>query len=271
VTAVGLAHGEEVSMKRTMIVVLTVAVAITMTACDALDSMLNYNLFASLAAVSPKEIAKADAATLVKLSASDSFYSTLATDPTLKESSLKKIEEAMSADPPSSSNYQELAVLAANIHLQTTAAGDFINNVSGLMVDLIDESAPDFSDLERIIGGLVPGSIKSSDGSINKASFLAMITALEEADNAYRDLGLAIGSGAYASGADIVPGEVAQNALIAAIVATVVPPSGTRGEYLYALLTNPATPDPDSTVFPSFPDMETGYLGNILSAANISF
>lgn len=258
-------------MKRTTTIALVAAMALTMTGCDALDAVLGFNMFASLAAVDSKEISEADAATLVELSDSDSFYDTLEDDAALKGTTLTKISDAIGVSIDSAAD-QELAVLAANIHLQTTAAGDLINNVSSLIVDLIDEPTPDYTDLEGIISGLVPDSIKSSDGSIDQDAFLAMIIALEEADVVYQDLGGAIITGAYASGTDIVAGEIAQNALLAAVIAAVVPPTGTTGAYLYALLTEPTTPDPDSSVFPAFPDMTSGsYLGNILAAAGISF
>jgi len=259
-------------MKRTTTIALVAAIAITMTGCDALDAVLGFNMFESFAAVDADEIADADAKTLVELSDSDSFYDALEGDAALKGTTLDKIDDAMDAADPSSLTYQELAVLAANIHLQTTAAGDLINNVSSLIVDLIDEPTPDYSDLEGIVSGLVPDSIKSADGSIDQDAFLAMIIALEEADVVYQDLGGALITGVYASGTDIVAGEIAQNALLAAVIAAVVPPAGTTGEYLYALLTEPTTPDPDSSVFPEFPDMTSGsYLGNILAAADISF
>lgn len=258
-------------MKRTTTIALVAAIAITMTGCDALDAVLGYNMFSSLAAVDAKEISEADAETLVELSDSDSFYDTLEDDAALKGTTLIKIDTAIGGSIDSATD-QELAVLAANIYLQTTAAGDLINNVSSLMVELIDEPTPDYSDLERIISGLVPDSLKGSDGTIDQVAFLAMITALEEADAVYQDLGGAIGTGGYASGTDIVAGEIAQNALLAAVIAAVVPPTGTTGAYLYALLTEPATPDPDSSVFPAFPVMTSGsYLGNILVAAGISF
>jgi hypothetical protein len=255
-------------------IALAVAIAITMTGCDALDAMLNFNMFASLAAVDAKEIADADAATLVELSDSDSFYDTLADDAALKAETLTKIDNAIGASIDSAAD-QELAVLAANIELQTTPAWDLINNVSSLVTDLINGTTPDASALEDTIRSLVPDSVMSADGSINEVAFVAMIDALVSADGVYRDLGEAVGLDGYASDADINAGEIAQNALIAAMIGAVNPVSGTTGEYLYDLLTNPLAAEPTSAQF-SFPIMDSGtdpanYLGNILTAAGISF
>ncbi len=262
-------------MKRTTTIALVAAMTLTMTGCDALDAVLGFNMFASLAAVKAEDIADADAKTLVEQSGSGSFYDALEDDAALKGTTLVKIDDAMAAAAPSSSTYQELAVLAANIELQTTPAWDLINNISSLVTDLINGPTPDASALEDTIRSLVPDSVISADGTINEGAFIAMIDALVNADGVYRDLGVAVGLDGYASDADINAGEIAQNALIAAMIGAVNPVSGTTGEYLYDLLTNPLAAEPTSAQF-SFPIMDSGtdpdnYLGNILAAADISF
>lgn len=261
-------------MKRTTTIALVAAMALTMTGCDALDAVLGFNMFASLAAVDSKEISEADAATLVELSDSDSFYDTLEDDAALKGTTLTKISDAIGVSIDSAAD-QELAVLAASIELQTTPAWNLINNVSSLVTDLINGPTPDASALEDTIRSLVPDSVISADGTINEGAFIAMIDALVSADGVYRDLGVAVGLAGYASDADINAGEIAQNALIAAMIGAVNPLSGTTGEYLYDLLTNPLAAEPTSAQF-SFPIMDSGtdpdnYLGNILAAAGISF
>lgn len=262
-------------MKRTTTIALVAAIALTMTGCDALDAVLGFNMFESLAAVDSKEISEADAETLVELSDSDSFYDTLEDDAALKGTTLTKINDAIGGTIDSAAD-QELAVLAANIELQTTPAWDLINNVSSLIPDLIDGVEYTASTIEDTIRSLVPDSVMSADGTINETAFVAMIDALVNADGVYSALGTAIGADGYASGTDIVAGEIAQNAVVAALVAAVdVPaayllsnPDAEISDYLYDLLTDSGTVEPDSY---TAPDMEGGYLGYILDAAGISF
>jgi len=258
-------------MKRTTMIVLAVATALSMTACDALDAILQVNIFSPFAAVSVSEIKSADAATLIELAGSDSFFETLADDPDTKLDVLATIDEAMAATPTSSSTYQELAVLAAAIELQTTPAGELVNNISEIFTDLAEGTVGD--DIGAIITGIMPDSVLGADGVLgaeDKTAFVAMIDALEAANDYYMLLGAAIPDG-YADGTDVSAGDVAQSALVSAIVGGIEVPvafTGTTGEYLYSLLT-----DPDNTPETTFvmPAMDSGPLGNILLAADLNF
>ena len=256
-------------MKRTATIVLAGFITLSMTACDALDAILNVNLFSAMAAVDEKDIAGADAGTLVELSVSPSFYDTLSDSPSTKASALATIDAALLAGA-APADEQELLALAANIELQTTPAGDLINNIGSLMSDLIGGTEPVASDIEVLVRGILPDSVLGAGGAIDETAFLAMIAGLEAADTRYVDLGTAIGVVGYADGADVVAGDIAQSALVTALVAAIPPQAGfsTTGEYLYALLTIPATADPVGFTFPA---TDTGPLGNILLAAGIAF
>ena len=100
-------------MKRTTTIVLAVFIALSMTACDALDAILQVNVFAPFAAVSANEITTATSDELLVLSGSDSFYATLAGDDEAKAAVLVRIDAAIAdpATPPA--DKQELIVLAA--------------------------------------------------------------------------------------------------------------------------------------------------------------
>ncbi len=263
-------------MKRLGIILLTSAVALAMSGCSALDALLQVNILKSFAVVSSDEIKSADSATLLDLSASASFYETLAGDAATKTAALDTIDTALDGSISGATD-QELAVLAATIELKTTPAFDLVNNVGSLLSDLIGGAAmPDASNLKTTLLDLLPASVLGSGGSINEAAFLSMVDGLVAANRYYDALGGAIGTGGYASGADISAGDVAQGAIIAAMVASVdIPATFTTtnldnpiGEYLYALLTDAGTPIPDSY---DFPDTTTGSLYNLLAAANISF
>lgn len=262
-------------MKRTATIILALAIALSMTACEALDAILNVNLFSAMAAVDEKDIADADAGTLVELSVSPSFYDTLEGDAALKADVILTIDAALPGAAPA--DEQELLVLAANIELQTTPAGDLINNIGSLMSDLIKNTEPDAAAIEGLVRDILPDSVLGAGGAIDEAAFLAMIAGLEAANARYVDLGSnAIPTGVYASGVDLVPGDIAQSALVTAVITAIeIPgtyslanPTDTPAEYLYALLNGDTTDQPSFT----FPVMTSGTpLGNILSAAGIAF
>lgn len=256
-------------MKRTIMIVLAIAVALSMTACSALDALLSVNVFAPFAGVSAGAIEKATPDELVEMSESESFYETLADDPELKETVLTNIDEAMAATTDSAT-YEELAVLAANIELQTTPAGDLINNVGDLFGSLLSgDSGGTEPDAETLISGMIPDEVISADGEIDEIAFVAMIDALVAANDYYVLLGDAIGTDGYAEDADISAGDVAQAAIVSAVIAAIPTPTGyTSGEYLFALLTEePGTPEMGEFTMPA---MDSGYLSNILAAAGLA-
>lgn len=263
-------------MKRTIMIVLAIAVALSMTACSALDALLSVNVFAPFAGVSASAIEKATPDELVEMSESESFYETLADDPELKDSVLATIEDAMDAEPASSASYQELAVLAANIELQTTPAGDLINNVGDLIGSLISgdtSSGGEEQDFGDMITSLMPPEVVAEDGTVNQEAFIDMINALDAANVYYEQLGLAIGDTGYAEGSDISAGDVAQAALVSALVSGITVPAGyedtypTTGDYLYALLTDSSGAVPESEM--DMTALESVYMTNLLAAAGL--
>ncbi|PKL07732.1 MAG: hypothetical protein CVV51_12575 [Spirochaetae bacterium HGW-Spirochaetae-7] len=259
-------------MKRTVTLVLAVALALSMTGCEALDAILNVNLFSSMAAVKAADIEGADAGTLLELSASPSFYAALSGSPSTKTSALATIDGALGGSLPPATE-QELLALAAEIELRTTPAWDLVNNIGSLLSKLISGEPIDEANLENVIRGILPDSVLGAGGVINETAFLSMIAGLELAYLRYDDLGNAIGTGGYADGSDVIAGDIAQSAIVAAMVATIARPvsyggTQTTGAYLYALLLGTADP-PDTFDFDAMTSVPS--LANILSAAGISF
>lgn len=263
-------------MKRVGTIILAVAATMIIGGCSALDALLQVNILKPLATVSPAEIKSADASTLLELSASSSFYTTLAGDAATKTAALDTIDTSIGGSIDGATD-QQLAVLAATIELKTTPAFDLVNNVGSLISDLINGATmPDESTLKDTLLGLLPSSVLGSGGTINEAAFLSMVDGLVAANDYYDALGTAIGTDGYASGTDISAGDVAQGAIVAAMVASVIIPGtftttnleNPIGEYLFALLTVGGTPTPGTYAFPS---TSTGPLGNLLAAANITF
>lgn len=255
-------------MKRTMTIVLAAGLALSMTACEALDRVLQVNIFESFSALNSADIAAASADELLTMSGSDAFYESLAEDPEAEAQVLATLDAAkedLAADSP---EFQEITVLQASIVLETTPAADFVGNVAGALTTVMEESED--VDIEGLVEDLLPADVYGADGALDEEVFIEMIDALVAADLYFQQLGGAIGEGGYADGADVSAGDIAQQALVSAIVANIDPPAGydTTGEYLYALLTDTSGSVAEPTDY-AMPDMESGYLYNLLLAANI--
>lgn len=257
-------------MRRTITIVLAAGLALSMTACEALDRVLQVNIFEPFAAMSAEDISAASADELLTMSGSDAFYEALAEDPTAEAAVLATLEDSIADASPASPEFQEVTILMANIVLETSPAADFVGNIASVITTVMD-TPPEGEDvdIEGIVEGLLPPEVYGADGALDETAFVEMIDALIAADLYFQQLGTAIGTDGYAEGADLSPGDVAQQALVAAIISSVVPPAGyvgTEGQYLFDLLNDDTTPPPDDF---TLPDMESGYLYNILFAANI--
>lgn len=256
-------------MRRTITIVLAAGLALTMTACEALDSVLQVNIFEPFAAMSAADISSASTDELLTMSGSGAFYDALAEDPAAKTTVIATLEATQAAAAPDSPEFQEVTVLLASIVLETTPAADFVGNIASVITEVMATPAEgEELDIEAIVQSLLPPEVYV-DGTLNEEAFIEMLDALADADLYFQQLGLAIGTDGYADGAEVSAGDVAQQALVAAMVASVEPPVGfvgTQGEYLFALMTDETTPPP--TDF-TMPDMESGYLYNLLLAANL--
>lgn len=252
-------------MKRTMTIVLLAALALSLSGCEGLDAILSVNVFGGLAGVSPDAIAEAEPADLLVMSGSPSFYEALADDPAAKTAALATIDTALTTAV--GADKEKLLVLAATIEIRSTPAVDLIDNVGGVLESLMGggDAASEEIDPEDLMADLVPPAALESP-----EAFAVMYNALVNADTYYQSLGEDLGADAvYES--DVSAGDIAQTALIAAVVVAIEPPAtytGTDAQYLYELITDPDnTPAPDTF---TMPDMETGYLANILAAANFA-
>lgn len=259
-------------MKRVLTIVLAISIGLSMTACDMLDRVLQVNIFEPFSAVSEKDISSADAATLLALSGSESFYKTLASAPEKKAEVLVKLDAAIANPDTPTATRQELLVLAAQIELQTTPAGDLVNNIGGLINELMakgSQPSGDGMDLGKLIESIIPKSV-ASNGTVNRDAFIAMINGLDGANDYFMALGNSIPGGAYDNSANVSAGDVAQGAVVAAIIAGIEPPVGydSTGGYLYDLLKDPDNTPPPAKEF-AMPDFKTGYLNNLLRAAKL--
>jgi hypothetical protein len=252
-------------MKRLAAVAIVALLILSLASCDFLDQLLSVNLFDAPLKLSAADIADKSLDELSQLSGSPDFYDAVWGDAALTAAVLDQADAGvLSGDP---ATVQQAAILGADLYIYGSGADALINNVIAQYESFSGDPPDDPAEIEAFLNTLVPASLLADE-----AAFVAMINALVEADAYYQNLSDPVGVDPELVNA----GEIAQNALVAAFVAEIVPhgnwvianPSGTLGEYLFDLLTIPAT-DAPTTYAP--PNTSTGYLGNILSAAGIVF
>ncbi len=256
-------------MRKATTILLVISIAVLLTACPGLDRVLETNLYEPFAGVSAAAIKDASSDELLEMSDSDSFYETIE-DPA---DVLPTINAAMEVAEPESAEYQELAALGAMVLLETSPAGDLMENLVAALPTLAGGEGEEEPDIAELLDLMLPASVYDGD-DLDPVAFTEMIDALVAANEYYVLLGTSIGEDGYADGADISAGDIATAALVSAIVANIDPPEGTTtSEYLLLLLdpdTDPDDPDLTGGTF-EMPDMESGYLANLLLAGGLDF
>jgi len=260
-------------MKRTTTIVLAAAIALSMTACDALDSLLEVNILASLYAVSADDVAtsKSDADALVTLAESDTFFVTLA-DPlndTLKEEVLATIIAAI-GDATEPADVQDLTLLGAAIELRTTGGDIVVNNIAGVLAAQTLIKTDGAIDPVKLLKEIMPATIVDDNGAIiegQEDEFKLIIEGFVAASIFYDQLGTSLVDGTYED-TTVEAGTILQSALVAATLASLTPPENvTSGDYLLSLVDGSVT-YPDTF---SFPDTSEGSsLGNLFTAAGVN-
>ncbi len=246
-------------MKRLLSGLIVAALVLQLSSCSLLDDLLTKNFLSDIAKTkfTPDKIAGMSTADLFLESQSPSFFETLAEDPALAAAALDNVEAVLASGAPPEEK-QEAAIIAASIVLETTAAATLIDNIVDLLPTLGDPTvlADPMALLDRILP--TPNGVP-----LTEAAFKAMIDAFVAADAYYDALGATLLTTPYTDPA-MNPGEIAQNALIAALVTSIVPPSGTLADYLWAARTGAPIAEP----FIMPPTIGTP-LGAILDAAGI--
>jgi len=258
-------------MKRTTTIVLAASIALSMTACEALDSLLQVNIFAGFYTVSKDDVesSKSDAPALVVLAESDTFFETLA-DPAnsvLKVDVLATITEAIAlATEPAV--VQDLTLLGAEIELRTTGGDVVVNNIAGVLVDQTAIKTDGNIDPAKLLTAIMPLSVVDDNGDIiDEATFKDIIDGFVAASTFYDQLGTSLAGGTYED-TTVDAGTVLQSAVVAATLASLtIPADKTAGEYLLSLADGTAT---YPAIF-NFPVMTAGTsLGNLFTAAGVN-
>ena len=145
---------------------------------------------------------------------SDEFYEDLSDED--REKIITNLEEIYQGDGDPET-VSEAAALAGQTALQGTDAGEMVNNV----VDLLSSDG-DFGSVDELLTALVPDGVRDDADAVKQ-----ILTDFTVAAAAYRAFGEEIredldGDGTLDSPADVNMGEVAQNAVIAILVDTIV-------------------------------------------------
>ncbi|MDX9957138.1 MAG: hypothetical protein RBT68_01740 [Spirochaetia bacterium] len=250
-------------MKRSLVVLLAFALAMSLASCTFLDELLSVNLFEETMDLSVADVNSSSVGDLLALSESESFFEAVEDDPALETALLGKADEviATSSDPLA---IQEAGILAANVLIYTSPAGDLLANATGLA----DADPAGITNVDELLNLILPASVYSGD-TINESAFREMIDAFLEANEYYVAIGTNLGTDYLAS--EVSAGDIAVGAYLGAVLVSIDPIplaySGDVGDYLYAGVEEsepaPAVDDPDLT------QLEYAYLDAILDAASL--
>ena len=251
-------------MKRSMLIILSLILALSLASCTFLDDLLSINLFAESMELGSSDVQSLSISELLVKSDSNAFYTNVKNDPAVKTALLDKTQAVIDDGDATPLQIQEAGILGANVLIYTSPAGDLLANAAKL-ADGVDEDAG----MDEVLALILPKSIYSGGVVVDEIAFKTMITAFEDANKYYVALGDSMEDGEYAtSGANA--GDLAMGAFISAVIDSVTLDEGytERGEYLLAALNGTLTAPP---VFDA-PDLtmpEYSYLDAILAAANL--
>lgn len=247
-------------MKRSISILLALILALNLASCTFLDELLTINLFPEAVELSASDVQSSSIDELLKLSGSPSFYDAVSEH---KANLLTRIE-AILADSTDPVEIQEAAILAADVILYTSPAGALLANAAKL-ADGVDAEAT----MDEVLALVLPASIFSGGVVVDEAAFLAMITAFEDANKFFIDIGESLEpSGEYATSAANA-GDIAMGAFICAVLDSVEPPIGEElGPYLLDALNGTLGAPPEFTI-PDTTTLEYSYLDAILASANL--
>lgn len=261
-------------MKRILTIVVAVSIALSMTACDGLDKILQTNLFGEMTKLKSADIIKAvdsgDPTALVDLARSPIFYDILKQDDSTKEKVVAAVDKAYKTETDATAK-EDLAILAIDIQLKTTGGDEMIGKVD----DNLDK-IPTFFDgdtlkTKELFQAVIPDSVKSSDGTINPVAFNKLIDGFVKANAYFVPLGESLDDKDPTAtpqffNDEVNATEIALAALISAVVFQLDPPVNTsRGDYIIQIVNGQTTP----AAF-TMPSLDSGSsLGNLLAASGL--
>ena len=230
--------------RRTVILsVLVLPLTIALVSCE---QMYSINLFEKLTqpAISAASVAGMTTAEIVALTGSADSMAKLAADKAAKDAALAKLEAVYGVDC-STGTGQAAAIAAADISIKTVSdAAQFAASAINLVT--INFSSASTTDIVNALTGILPADVAGSlsSGSAPPAAFVEMLNAFTSASSAFTALNDGIGLGGSFADPGITNAqktEIAVNAVIAELLTTVTPTSGTAAEALWSALCNPAS------------------------------
>lgn len=245
-------------MKRYLQLAAVAALALSLASCDALDKLLAVNLFYTPLEVSASDIQGMSLDELARRAESPEFYTLVYGDPDAKAAFEAKITAGLGSSDPATK--QQSAILGADMLIYGSGADIIINNVINSMASILESPPTTAGGFQSLIEAIVPPAVLADPDA-----FKMTINAMVEAAGYYDQLGASIGTGDYAYGG-VNAGEIAMNALVAAIVNSVDSSEfPSPGDCFYYLVTdsNPDLPEVESL------SISAPNLVNILAVVNL--
>ncbi len=249
-------------------------VVLVLSGCEAL---LTFNLFSSwdtpktpsadeFSAMADAELLSA----ISDLSESDTFFEDISKDKDTRAAVVESLAEIYSSSSEAgTADKQKASLLAAEIELGTTGAGDVVDDFVNVLTEYVEEP-PESGDAEAIAETVVTKAFSS----VTNDTFDETLDALLAAGEAYTYYGESLDDG----GEIVVPegtnsGAVAQDALVAILVSEIVDTDGDQPSLLspdeFKAVVVDNEPFPEDFSFESSPLEENEALKNILEASGL--
>jgi hypothetical protein len=263
-------------MKRSMTILIALALVMSLASCTFLDDLLSVNLFEETREPMTSETVLNSTINELFMDSSElAFFDGISESVKLELTT--KIEEFFDTIPTDPQEIQEAAVLGADILIYTTEAGPLLLNVMNLADDLSETPT-----IDEVLNKVMPASMYDGTEITNPGLFIEMVDAFLAADVYYQRIGESL-DGTYAS-PSINPDDIAVAAFISAAIAGIGPPidsgvttieeyltsdpyNGSLGAYLYEFMLDTSVNQPTFEL----PDFSVdGYLANIINASSLA-
>lgn len=261
-------------MKRMLRLFAVSLIAILLFGCEAL---LTFNLFSTLDTPVTPSADNLDAmqdaellAAVTNLLESDSFYQDIALNDEVREAVLDNLSEIYAGDSNADlADQQQASLLVAEIELNSTAAGEVVDDFVNVMTAII-EAPPESGSAEEFAETIVTEVF----ADVTEVNFDETLNALLAAAEAYTFYGESLDdSGEVVAPEDSNSGAVAQDAIVAILISEIVDLDGDQPELLSieefeAIVINDE-PFPENFAIVENPMEENVALVNILNASGM--
>ena len=261
-------------MKYKLIMALLVAKVFLLIGCE---EILTFNLFSTIDTPETPSVsdlkAMGDAellAAVTDLVESDSFYQDIAEDDKVRNAVLTNLSEIYADDSDADlADQQQAALLVAEIELNSTAAGEVVDDFVNVVTEILEEP-PESGTVEEFAETIVTQVF----ADVTEDNFDETLDALFAAADAYTFYGESLDdSGEVVTPEDSNAGAVAQDAVVAILISKIVDIDGDQPELLsieeFEAIVIDDEPFPADFAIEENPLEENTALVNILAASGM--